>query len=198
MVVSGAIGGALVAVVLANTRKPVTPAPPGLTAVPQHARESFAPTVERGARYRFPAPAQSTSAEAPDAGSARAERTDDTPPDPVAERVAKEKEYADDLSNHEKDGRDPAWAPRAESTLARSIQDTLGDERIVRVDCKTTSCVAHIQWPTREAAAKEYQKLLITSFEPNCAVKILLHEQEPGGPYRERMILDCTDSRAEQ
>jgi hypothetical protein len=198
VIAAGAVGGAVAAVAVAKSFQPraqaESPAPPA-----RDEREAAWADLARELRRATPAaPPPSASVGAPATASAEAPAEELRPPDPVADRAALDREYAEDRLRHDRDGRDPAWATRAETSLQHSITSIAGEQRVIGVECKTTSCIAHLEWDSRELASKGYGKLLVGSFEPNCAAKILLHEQDsPGKPYQEDLILDCTNSRAE-
>lgn len=105
-------------------------------------------------------------------------------------------EFRRDIQNHESDARDPDWATDAEGKIHASMDTTDGGHEVLKVDCRMTSCIVDLQWPSRADALQGFGSVLAAHIEPNCATKILLHEDGPGeGPFQEKLILDCTESR---
>jgi hypothetical protein len=201
VVVAGAVGGTVAAVAVAKSLQPraatASPAPPARDEREAAGWAELARELRR-ATPAAPPPAPSASVVASATPRAEAPAEELRPPDPVADRAVLDREYADDRARHDRDGRDPTWATRAETSLQHSIASIPGAQRVVRVECKTTSCIARLEWDSRELASKEYGKVLAGSFEPNCAAKILIHDQDtPGKPFQDDLILDCTNSRAE-
>jgi hypothetical protein len=134
-----------------------------------------------------------------DASAAGGDPSSDLINDPIASRAALENQYAADLANHRRDARDPKWAPRAESGIRDTIGTVAGTHKATRVECKTTSCVATMEWPSYDEALHGYGRLLTAIYTPNCAVKILVHDPVDGQQtYQEQLLFDCTNARASQ
>lgn len=145
--------------------------------------------------------------EATDAGTAQAT----TPPEAAAaitpdsgatrEQVA-QREYdafRGRVQEHLQESRDPRWSDRAQQALRTDFHDLehgLGFT-MVDVDCRTTSCVATIEWPTYALATQRYTGVLVNPARLNCMRESSLPPPAtPNAPYREQVIFDCTSLRA--
>jgi hypothetical protein len=122
------------------------------------------------------------------------------PPDPIVELARLEEDLSADLRAHARDWKDPTWAPSAESSLINAYTSVQGSHKVKGVDCRTTSCVIDLEWPSLSDAAGGYQRLLAEPTEPNCETKILLHPSNgaAGEPYSEKLVLNCVGARAGQ
>lgn len=104
---------------------------------------------------------------------------------------------AERFAAHERDWRDPEWAPAAEESLEQSFATVEGSHEILGIECKTTSCVVEVKWPDDPGASAGYKKLLHQPTEPNCSSSFLLEPSPDGGPSSQRLYLDCVDARAQ-
>jgi hypothetical protein len=60
------------------------------------------------------------------------------------------------------------------------------------IDCRSTSCIARVEWPSYAEAAASYQVLLQHSYGMDCMRSLLLPEpEEPARAYEASLILDC-------
>jgi hypothetical protein len=108
-------------------------------------------------------------------------------------------EHARFLAQHDAERRDGAWASNEE----RSVQATLGDlsETMKRafslesVDCRTSTCVAALTWPSETAARAGLHDLLVGSAAAGCAREIAYPSATGEGPYRASLVLDCAEAR---
>ncbi|MBI4704447.1 MAG: hypothetical protein HY744_25370 [Deltaproteobacteria bacterium] len=106
------------------------------------------------------------------------------------------------LQEHAASPVDAAWAPRA-SPLARAHMEAgaaLGQYRVVRVDCRTTTCIGVVEWPSYADATAQYGELLHQDYSDfNCAREITLPPpQDPAAPYQGTVVFDCTELRASE
>lgn len=69
---------------------------------------------------------------------------------------------------------------------------------LVQTECRTTSCLATMQWPTYGKAQAEWRKLLHHGYQANCSREITLPEpSDETAPYQATLVLDCEGWRAE-
>lgn len=116
--------------------------------------------------------------------------------DPEEAAIALEDDFQRDLGTHARDWRDPTWAPSAEASLTKTYSEVPGTHKVRGVDCKTSSCVVDVEWPSLAEARSGYRQLLVAPTEPNCETKILLHPSGEAGEYVEKLVLDCAGARA--
>ncbi|WP_437963151.1 hypothetical protein WMF04_25780 [Sorangium sp. So ce260] len=118
------------------------------------------------------------------------------------ERLARATEWhRSRLEAHRTQPTDAAWSTQA----ARSLQDGLHAVRgssesfdVVSVDCKTTLCVATLDWADHGHARGASTRVLHHHYEPNCGVELFTPDPEdPGARYRSRVVFDCTEARAQ-
>jgi len=108
--------------------------------------------------------------------------------------------YETRLREHAAEPVDPTWS-RATATLIEA--DVLGQSgsmsfRLGRVDCRTTSCTAELEWPSLGEADREYLSLVHFPYRANCSRTVLLPPpSQAEGPLRAQMFLDCESWRAE-
>jgi hypothetical protein len=126
----------------------------------------------------------------PSAGSAREAPTP----------LESQQRYETRLHQHAAEPVDPTWS-RATATLIEA--DLLGQAggmnfRLGRVDCRTTSCTAELEWPSLGEADREYLSLVHFPYRANCSRTVLLPPlSKAEGPLRAQMFLDCESWRAE-
>jgi hypothetical protein len=133
---------------------------------------------------------------APDSNEPRADST--PPPDPeVIERELEERQGAL-LAKHESEPPDPSWAPQAISAFDQDLADLAKERevRAVRVDCRTTSCTAVLEWPNYEAAQRENGEIAMHGYKVNCRRHIYVPAPEDrAAPYQATAIFDCSPVR---
>ncbi len=123
------------------------------------------------------------------------------PPPPVnveESRRIHEDEEREALDRHARESIDAQWSARAVQSLESDLEQlqVRAHGRAVRVDCRTTMCVATMEWPTHTEAVANYAHLLHGDYEVNCTRSILLHEpDDPTRPYQARLVFRCGDRR---
>jgi hypothetical protein len=86
------------------------------------------------------------------------------------------RKFQEKLARHARDAVDPAWSPKT----TRSFKDDLakmtanGGFDVVRVDCRTTSCVSTLSWPSYGAASRSYSQVLVARYQANCSRDVIL------------------------
>ncbi|HEY5959314.1 MAG TPA: hypothetical protein VIV60_22305 [Polyangiaceae bacterium] len=110
-------------------------------------------------------------------------------------------EHANLLRAHALERRDAVWAPQTER-LVRSELDALSEQMtrsfsVQSVDCRTSTCVAQLAWPSLGAAQVNLASLLSGSAGPGCARQIALPPETGKGdtPYSASFHLDCAQER---
>ncbi len=102
------------------------------------------------------------------------------------------------LLGHERQAIDPTWASEATRSFSADFSMmTQGQAfRVRALDCKTTTCVARVEWPSYAEAAASYQFLLHHSYGMDCARNLMLPEPEdPTRAYAASLILECQNLR---
>ena len=117
--------------------------------------------------------------------------------DPEVEAKTLRNHYEEILRLHRQDWRDLQWAPQVEKALSEQFSTLEGSHSIIGIECKTTSCIVEIEWPTDSEAATGYADFLHKSTEPNCETSFLLEPTSGGAPSRQRLHMNCVDARAE-
>jgi hypothetical protein len=92
---------------------------------------------------------------------------------------------------------DPVWAPAAQTKFTADLEE-LG-AKVDGVDCRTSGCVATLEWPSREQAQQEYRHLVEAVYQLPCDRQIFLDQaQGEDGPYRAELLLDCESVRSRE
>jgi hypothetical protein len=95
---------------------------------------------------------------------------------------------------------DPTWSRSTASLIEADVLEQAGSMsfRLGRVDCRTTSCTAELEWPSLAEADQEYLSLVHFPYRANCSRTVVLPPpSKAGGPLRAEMLLDCESWRAE-
>ena len=97
--------------------------------------------------------------------------------------------------------RDSSWAGKAESAARADLARRARALRyeVLGVDCRSTTCVARLKWPSYEAARVSYRGLWAFDRKPNCTRIIILPPKSGGaGDVIEVNILDeCSEAPAQ-
>jgi len=98
------------------------------------------------------------------------------------------------LRAHDAEPVDTAWAAGVTETLSQSLEG-LGRERkfdVRQIDCRSQTCVAELEWPSRDAALAGYRAPLAGMLGVTCGTQIVLPPSEdPSGVSRAKMFLRC-------
>jgi hypothetical protein len=108
--------------------------------------------------------------------------------------------YEAQLQQHAAEPIDPGWSrPTASLIEADVLKQAAGMSfRLERVDCRTTSCTAELEWPSLAEADREYLSLVHFPYRANCSRTVLLPPPSKAeGPLRASMLLDCESWRAD-
>ena len=104
------------------------------------------------------------------------------------------------IRQHDAEPIDRAWGPQTAAVVRTDVEKLAprGQFQVMNVDCRTATCAALVQWPTREAAIAGYRWLLQFPLRANCERTIVLPEPAPGGgDVRATLLLDCNAWRAD-
>jgi hypothetical protein len=102
------------------------------------------------------------------------------------------------LAQHDKDAVDPRWAPRATNVLKQDFERTAanGNFSVKAVDCRTTTCVADVDFKDRQTALRSWRTVLSAPRGIACSTQVVLDAPTHGDdPYPTRVLMDCQDDR---
>jgi hypothetical protein len=121
------------------------------------------------------------------------------PPESQSARVHHER-HDRAIREHDAEPIDRAWGPQTTGVVRTDIEKLApgGQFQLMNVDCRTATCAAVVQWPSREAAIAGYRWLLQFPLRANCERTIVLPEPSAGaGDVQATLLLDCNTWRAE-
>jgi hypothetical protein len=104
--------------------------------------------------------------------------------------------FEERVSKHRSTPRDPKWSGKMEKTIDASLKGILplrgASLKYQGVDCRTSTCLATVAWPSREAAMADL-RTVPTLFAPsNCSIDIALPPARGGGgPLTGSVLLTC-------
>lgn len=140
-----------------------------------------------------PAPqAQPTPAREPD--------MDPLPPDPKAQEEMVHVAFEQQVEASMRDPVDAAWANTAGRTLHDELQSLRGnDERykIVRVDCRTRTCLAELDFTNFADARSQLGRLVVeTNLEGCASTGHIDPTEDPASRSKMRLLFDCNRSQS--
>jgi len=133
--------------------------------------------------------------------SARSEPSDALPPSrPSTEEARRQlfQQHQQQLERHAREPLDASWAREAQGSFSSDFAAlTQGQSFQVRgIDCRSTTCVTTLEWPSYAEATQGYALLLQHDYGMDCARSILLPEPaDPTGRYQADLFLDCENLR---
>jgi hypothetical protein len=130
------------------------------------------------------------------------------PPSPPADEVATmeqhkrevEQRHEQAIRTHRAQPIDPAWARKTNAMLQSDLTELAASSsfKLIEADCRTTSCIATVEWPSYGKAMVEWRRLLHHGYQANCSREITLPDaQDPQGAYQATIVLDCEKWRGE-
>jgi hypothetical protein len=177
----------------------------GLTGKSAAARE--ATRVEPAAAAPAPpqivyvtAPAAAPSAESPPAAAPAPSSSASRPADVrETQRAATAEYWGRRLDSHEQEGRDARWAASTQAALQADL-DGLGRNagfQVRDVDCRTTTCLARLAWPSRDDAMRQTRRVTQAAYSKSCTREIYAPPPAAGtaGPYEGEVLFDCESDR---
>jgi len=104
------------------------------------------------------------------------------------------------LDLYAQEGSDPAWAPATEKTILADLKTaaSAGGFDVRTVNCRTTMCVADIQFPTYGNARTGWSRLMGAPNQSRCAFEIVLDPapSDTGTPFSTQMLYNCEKIRS--
>jgi hypothetical protein len=128
------------------------------------------------------------SASAPPASTEHQELT----PEDYRARTAK---YRDDsIASFRNQPVDPAWAGATQKLLTADLESSSKEHKfsIVGVECRDTSCLATLEWPTLSDAAANYKALRNVLTKANCGQEMYVDDdpRHPDARTQARLVSD--------
>lgn len=123
-----------------------------------------------------------------------------TPPRPSREEAREQlfQRHQQQLDRHAREAIDASWAREAQGAFASDFAAlTQGQSfQVRRIDCRSTTCVTTLEWPSYAEATQGYALLLQHSYGMDCARSILLPEPaDLSARYQADLFLDCGNLR---
>jgi hypothetical protein len=122
--------------------------------------------------------------------------------DPEESRRRTEQHHQDRIAQAKAELVDRAWASSTEASLQADLARFAEDPgakgmTAVKVECRTTQCLAVMEWPSFEAARGGYGDILHGRYQANCGREVLLPPPaNPSARYQATVVYDCTEARA--
>lgn len=120
---------------------------------------------------------------------------------PAPTPLEAQQRYEARLQQHAAEPVDPEWSRATASLIQADVLERAASMsfRLGRVDCRTTSCTAELEWPSLAEADREHGSLVHFPFRANCSRTVLLPPpaKADGGPLRASLLLDCESWRAD-
>lgn len=136
---------------------------------------------------------------------ANAQRPAPQGPPPVPDRGGSQADHQDEhqetIDQHSRESIDPRWSLQANRLLEADLGEVASRDhlQLIRVDCRTTTCLATIAWQSYASALSTYGDLLHGAYRVNCGRRILLPPPEDRTrPYQAQLIFDCEGFRASE
>ena len=133
--------------------------------------------------------------EAPTARDASPLPLDGLPPD-EEETVERTRQVWDaQVEAHEDAPVDPQWSNEARASFERGLTDAAGElGGDVRVDCRTDSCLATVEFDSYGSATTSFSGLLEHDYDLNCETSVAMPPPEdPNAPYGAEILFVCPD-----
>ncbi len=133
--------------------------------------------------------------------SARSEPSAPSAPPRPSREEARHQLYAQhqlQLDRHAREPLDSSWSREAQESFAADFSAlTQGQPFQVRgIDCRSTTCVTTLEWPSYAEATQGHALLLQHAYRMDCARSILLPEpSDPTARYQAELFLDCGNLR---
>jgi hypothetical protein len=102
------------------------------------------------------------------------------------------------LDRHSREPLDPTWAQQARSSFSADFAALTREQSFTvrRLDCRNTTCVTTLEWPSYAQATESYPLLLQHPYGMDCTRSILLPEPaDPTVSYQAHLFLDCENLR---
>lgn len=103
------------------------------------------------------------------------------------------------LAAHEREPVDQLWAREAQIAYESDLRKVARDAEfhLDHVDCRSTSCVAHVSFASFAAARGSMQSIVLSRWTLNCAKEMNLDPATDGSSeYTTSIYFDCARARA--
>jgi hypothetical protein len=103
------------------------------------------------------------------------------------------------LAQQKNEPTESAWAEKATTLLRTDIQDiaTQSGFRLLSIDCRTTLCLARVEWNSPGEASREFARLAHGGYRANCTKSVVVDETpSSGGSIGASVLFDCEEWRA--
>lgn len=120
----------------------------------------------------------------------------DGPPPDEAEVVERTRQIWDaQVETHEDAPVDPQWSGEARGSFERGLTEAAGElGGDVRVDCRTDSCLATVEFESYGDATISFSSLLQHDYDLNCETSVAMPPPEdPSAPYGAEVLFVCPD-----
>jgi hypothetical protein len=104
------------------------------------------------------------------------------------------------IEDHKVEARDEDWAQKMETNITASLSANQGGAsfKYEGVDCRKTTCVANVSWPSRGSAEGDLRKVLSSLIRTGCSREIFLPPADSSdGPTEGSVLLTCVNASAE-
>lgn len=124
---------------------------------------------------------------------------DPLPPDPKAQEAMVHAAFEQQVEAALRDPVDAAWASTAGRTLHGELQALRGNDeryRIVRVDCRTRTCLAELDFATFADARSQLGRIVVqTNLEGCGSTGHIDPTEDPASRSKMRLLFDCNRSQ---
>jgi hypothetical protein len=120
-------------------------------------------------------------------------------PDLVAAKAKQIAAHRAAVEAHARAPVDPEWSRATEGKLRDALAPLAAASRfaVESVDCRTTTCVAVLAFPSYEDARAGWQSVLTHRNGPRCAVEVTLDDPaDPSQRYELAFVYQCPNPRA--
>jgi hypothetical protein len=130
------------------------------------------------------------------------DNTSQAPPDdPIEVNRRVFEQNSETIQRILREPKDVRWSSLAEHNFERDLGKNSRRFRysIDEVDCRQTSCIATLTWPSFQAVLASYPSIVSGEFSLNCAAGISFKHPEPSAvnsPFHAQVIFDCHALRA--
>jgi hypothetical protein len=123
----------------------------------------------------------------------------DAPVDPAAQAAEEHEKFHGYLKDHAREPLDATWARSATGSFQGDLAELGTDKgfRVLNVDCRSSSCVGLLEWPSFDQAIKNYVSVVHQRYGLNCARGMSLDEpSDRSAPYQASVLFMCNESGA--
>jgi hypothetical protein len=107
--------------------------------------------------------------------------------------------FADRLrAAHNAEPIDVDWGTSTSADFARELgMIQIGEATVIGVDCRTSTCLATLEWPDYTQARQAMHPLATGTFSHRCTrtVSMVPPDDDAVGAYRGLMVFDCSEER---